>query len=138
MKLIKYVETYSGMLDDMQIIKRFFIENDLESEAVAMLSDISESKILKLRDELYFLRGNIEMFSMNTYAKFYPRELADVLERATLRIFLGEDISKDEAIMGELRKAVPKHKINGLLRAELHEILIKNGIYFKGEKNEKE
>lgn len=124
---------YDSFMDDLSIIKQFIIENELEEEAVKMLAELSEIKIHSLKQNMYVLKGNVAMLSMNSYRDYYEKDFADLLQQASFFVGMGEDIMQS-TIWQKLKEEVPKHKLQkGLLWNDLHEILTKNGIKFKGE-----
>ncbi len=130
--LKEYVEQYGGFIDDLGIIKQFIIGNGLEEEAIKMLAELSEIKINSLKQGMYAFRGNVQMLSMNNYRDFYEKDFADLLQKASFFVAIGQDIKQYE-FWEKLKEEVPKHKINLLLWNDLHELLTKNGIKFKGE-----
>lgn len=136
MRLIDYVNWYSGSLDDMEIIKRFLVENDLEGEAISMISYLSESKIDKQRREIDRIKSRVHEMSICSYVAVYEPKLADLLQRANVLLSIDYDITRSVNLMKDLREEVPKHKISFYLNKDLHEFLRKNGIYFKGESHD--
>lgn len=75
---------------DLQIIKHYFTENDLEEEAIQMISELSESKVAKLKLRL----ENIDTWATylpSTYLyKEYDLEIADKLHMMELDYLINE------------------------------------------------
>ena len=136
MRLFNYAKCYSGFLDDMEIIKRFLVENNLEKEAISMISYLSESKIDKQQQEIDRIKSRVHEMSVCSYAAVYEPKLADLLQRANVLLSIDYDISPKSKLMKDLREEVPKHKIGLYLNIDLHEFLKSNGIYFKGENHD--
>lgn len=82
----QYIERPS----DLQIIKHYFTENDLEEEAIQMISELSESKVTKLKLRL----ENIDTWATylpSTYLyKEYDLEIADKLHMMELDYLINE------------------------------------------------
>lgn len=131
--LKEYVKQYGGFIDDLSIIKQFIIGNGIEEEAIKMLAELSDHKMELLKHRLDVIKGNVAMLSMNSYRDYYEKDFADLLQQASFFVGMGEDIMQS-TIWQKLKEEVPKHKLQkGLLWRDLHELLTKNGIKFKGE-----
>lgn len=135
MRLIDFCNFYSGLLDDMEIIKKFLVENNLESEAISMIPMLAEAKIEKQRRENDRVKEKVHEMSICTYAAFYEPTLADLLQRVNLRLSIDEGnfLTPDSNIMKALREEVLKHELNVYMNREVLNFLHDNGIYFKDE-----
>lgn len=135
MRLIDFCKQNGWILDDMAIIKKFLIQEGLESEAISMIPDLAAAKIEKQRRENDRVKEKVHEMSICTYAAFYEPTLADLLQRVNLRLSIDEGsfLTPDSNIMKALREEVPKHKLNVYMNREVLEFLHSNGIYFKGE-----
>ena len=135
MRLIDFCEQNGWILDDMVIIKKFLIQEGLESEAISMIPELAASKIEKQRRENDRVKEKVHEMSICTYAAFYEPELADLLQKVNLRLSINEGsfLTPDSNIMKALRGEVPKHKLNVYMNREALDFLHSNGIYFKGE-----
>lgn len=135
MRLIDFCKQNGWILDDMALIKRFIIQEGLESEAVSMIPELAASKIEKQRRENDRVKERVHEMSICTYAAFYESELADLLQKVNLRLSIdeGDYLTPDSNIMKALREEVPKHKLNVYMNREVLNFLHNNGIYFKGE-----
>lgn len=135
MRLIDFCEQNGWILDDMTLIKKFLIQEGLESEAISMIPDLAAAKIEKQRRENDKVKERVHEMSICTYAAFYEPTLADLLQRVNLRLSIDEGnfLTPDSNIMKALREEVPKHKLNVYMNREVLNFLHDNGIYFKGE-----
>ena len=135
MRLIDFCKQNSWILDDIMLIKKFLIQEGLESEAISMIPDLAAAKIEKQRRENDRVKERVHEMSICTYAAFYEPELADLLQRVNLRLSIDEGsfLTPDSNIMKALREVVPKHKLNVYMNRDVLEFLHNNNIYFKGE-----
>lgn len=135
MKLKEFVIAYGDMYDnDISLIKDFFIRCNLETEAIGMISELAYRKAQKDTNVLSVIKGNVSMLSMNNYRDYYPKEFADLLQKASLSMAIGEDITKHKSLWEELKENVPKYSLKqGLMWRDLYDLLAQNNIHFKGE-----
>lgn len=135
MKLKEFVLAFGDMYEnDITLIKDFLTQNNLETEAIGMISKLAYEKSYKDSHSLEVMKGNVTMLSMNNYRDYYPKEFADLLQKASLAMAIGEDITTYKGLWEELKASVPQHSLKyGLMWKDLHELLTKNNIYFKGE-----
>lgn len=135
MKLKEFVIAYGDMYDnDISLIKDFFIKCNLETEAIGMISELAYSKAHKDTNALSIIKGNVNMLSMNNYRDYYPKEFADLLQKASLSMAIGEDITKQKSLWEALKENVPKYSLKqDLMWKDLYDLLSENNIHFKGE-----
>lgn len=58
MKSLKQlVNNYGGFLTDEKIILKYFVDNELESEAIDIIKEVSKAKIQKLENQLEYSRS---------------------------------------------------------------------------------
>ena len=135
MRLIDFCQQNGWILDDITLIKKFLIQEGLESEAISMIPVLASSKIEKQRKENNRVKEKVHEMSICTYAAFYEPELADLLQRVNLRLSIDEGsfLTPDSNIMKALREEVPKYKLNVYMNRDVLNFLHDNGIYFKGE-----
>lgn len=135
MRLIDFCKQNSWILDDIMLIKKFLIQEGLESEAISMIPDLAAAKIEKQRRENDRVKEKVHEMSICTYAAFYEPTLADLLQRVNLRLSIDEGnfLTPDSNIMKALREEVPKHRLNVYMNREVLNFLHDNGIYFKDE-----
>lgn len=136
MKLKEYVDIYGAFFaSDMELIRDYILRENLELEAIQMIGELAREKAQKDTHLLEMIKGNVAMLAMNNYRNWYSDEFADLLQRASFAIALGEDITARKELWEELKETVPKHELRkgGLIWRELHEILSKNNIKFNGE-----
>lgn len=138
MILLDYCNAFSGFLNDMQIIEKFLVDNNLESEAISLISSLAESKIDKQRKENDKIKEKVREMSICTYAAFYEPELANLLQVIQLRLSIneGDELAQAPKFMNSLREEVPKHRLNVLMNRGVLKFLHDNGIYFKDETHE--
>lgn len=136
MKLKEFVIAYGDMYDnDISLIKNFLIKCNLETEAIGMISELAYKKAQKDTNTLSVIKGNVTMLSMNNYRDYYPKDFADLLQKASLAMAIGEDITKHKSLWEALKENVPQHSLKqGLMWRDLYDLLTQNDIYFKGEK----
>ncbi len=135
MTLKEFVIAFDGLYhNDIALIEDFFIKNNLETEALGMISKLAYKKAQKDTHTLETVKFNVSMLALNSYRDYYPKDFADLLQRASFKVAIGEDITKTD-LWEKLKENVPKHtlKKNGLMWRDLYELLTKNDIYFKGE-----
>lgn len=135
MKLKEFVIAFGDMYsNDISLIQDYLIKSNLEIEAIDMISKLTYQKAQKDTRLLEIVKGNVSMLSMNSYRDYYPKEFADLLQKASLEMAIGEDITKHKALWEDLKEKVPQHTLKqGLMWRPLYDLLHQNNIYFKGE-----
>lgn len=125
----QYIERPS----DLQIIKHYFTENDLEEEAIQMIAELSESKVARLKLRL----ENIDTWATylpSTYLyKEYDLEIADKLHMMELDYLINEGKIPSKKLKWA-RKNVPNILEPEAYFQSLVRYLEENGIKFKERK----
>lgn len=134
MTIKEFATAYGGLYDnDISLIRDFFVQNNLETEAISMISTLAYQKSQKDTHTLELIKGNVAVLAMNNYRDSYPKDFANLLQRASFEIAIGVDITKT-CLWEELKESVPKHTLKQCsVWRDLHELLTKNNVYFKGE-----
>lgn len=126
-------EQHKGQPTDLQIIRRYFMENNLEEEAIKMLAELSESKVGKLKLRLENIQTWATCLPSDYLYKKYDLETAHRLHMMELDYLIkGRELSS-----GKLKWA--KENIPNILEPEAYfqplvEYLEQNGIKFKERK----
>ena len=136
MKLVDYVgmQPITGATD-LQIIKMFIEENDLESEAIKLISDLSESKLNK-QQRLIDNFSNWAPYSIglkiNNPKENLSDETATELEKLILCCLCEKDLTHS-GLYDWAKENVPKIKLPYFFFRPAVDYLAEYGIYFKGE-----
>lgn len=126
-------DQHRGYPTDLQIVKRFFTENNLEEEAIKMLAELSESKVGKLKLRLENIQTWTTCLPSDYLYEKYNLETAHQLHMMELDYLIkGGKVSS-----GKLKWA--KENIPNILEPEAYfqplvEYLGQNGIKFKERK----
>ena len=73
-----YVDKYNDLCDDITIIRQYIIDNDLESEYIKLLTELTSSKTNKLeikRNATNFIISSSTM-TLEYLLKTYPKDIA--------------------------------------------------------------
>ena len=126
-------EQHRGYPTDLQIIKRYFTENNLEEEGIKMISELSESKVGKLKLKLENIQTWVTCLPSDYLYEKYDLETAHQLHMMELDYLIkGGKVSS-----GKLKWA--RENIPNILEPEAYfqplvEYLEQNGIIFKERK----
>lgn len=136
MKLSEYValQDVTGA-SDFQIIKMFIEENDLESEAIKLISDLSENKLNKKKriiNNFSLWAPYVIGLKQNNPSIELSDEVALNLERIILLSLAEVDLS-DKSILEWAKENVPKMKIPYFFFRPAEDYLKKYGIEFMKE-----
>jgi len=116
---------------DKDIIKEYIISNDLESEYVAMISELSQSKIDKLDAEIrqhQWLAYPADNLYQECYKKKIKPDIARLLDMAQRQYILGFSI---EPIANDLKEHTEEITIPNPFYQPALQKLIELGVKFK-------
>ena len=155
MKLKELVENYNGFLSDEEIIVRYFVDNDMEDQALDLITKISKAKLQKISWRLGYAVcwGSIITMNLDYSQKSFGENTADML---TLQLWFihhaepkptgfdrveptinDKDLEFADGIQKILKKIptiqVPK---GGMFFRPCLDWLHSKGIYFKNEVKE--
>ena len=121
--------------EDIEIIRDWFIQNEMESEGINLMNILAKSKSDKLSDELGKLKGNLSMYGgADILYKYFGNKIGGKLNHIIILFILGYDIEKDYADYFKwLKETIPTLKCPKIFWREFAEWLNSKGIYFKGE-----
>ena len=118
---------------DLQIIKHYFTENDLEEEAIQMISELSESKVRKLKLKLEVAQMWTSYLGSKYLYEKYDLETADKLHTLELD-FISYGMQLSDKRMEWAKENVPNIKEPEIYFRPLIDYLEQNGIKFKERK----
>lgn len=120
-------------ISDMEIIKHYIIENNLEEEAIAMMADLSKAKMEKLRNKNAIAEEWVCMLPSDYLYKHYPLEIADKLHRIELDYLIhGKELTGGNIKWA--RENLPNIKEPECYFRPVINYLEEKGIYFKKAK----
>lgn len=145
MKSLKQlVDNYGGFMTDEQIILKYYVDNNLEAQAVEMMTKISKAKIEKLNRRLDYAQTWANVFCLNieNAQKSFGKNAGKMI---SLQIWYVTNIepngtSNEESLeradgIKEIFNIVPRidYPKNAFFYRPCLEWLHSQGIYFKNE-----
>lgn len=123
--------------DDLEIIKTWFIENNMESEGLALIPDLAQSQSSKLQKVLDNARCWLPVLpNIEKSNKDLTHEQAEKLQTIITIHLLGMDL-KGSGLYNWAEKEIPKMKCPTIIFVPCVKWLKgKYGIRFKGDKDE--
>lgn len=133
--LEKLIKIHGNKKSVMEIIKMYFQMNNLETEAISMISDLAASAASKNKKELHDIKGNLANVALANYSTYFePKVVADLLTSASCYVTANENIHP--MILKELAYQIPQIALGSKpIWVPLLEVLHANGIYFKDEES---
>lgn len=125
-------------LEDINIIKLWFIENNRESEGLEIIAELAESKVNKLQDVLDGARAWLPILPdlEKSNQGLLTKEQADMLQKIITTFLLGMDL-KESGLYSWAEKEIPKMKCPTIIFVPCVKWLKeKYGIRFKGDNDE--
>lgn len=117
-------------ISDIEIIKQFFVLNDMEEDGIGIINDLVKSKVWKLRRKNYMVEEWVCMLPSKYLYKTYSLEVADKLHLLELDYLThGGELSKNHLKWAE--ENLPNIKEPEAYFRPLIEYLKENGIEFK-------
>ena len=93
-------------ISDIEIIKQFFVLNDMEEDGIGIINDLVESKVRKLRRKNYMAEEWVCMLPYKYLYKTYSLEIADKLHLLELDyLTYGGELSKKSFEMGKRKSS---------------------------------
>lgn len=125
-------------LEDINIIKLWFIENNMESEGLEIIAELAERKVNKLQDVLDGARAWLPILPdlEKSNQGLLTKEQADMLQKIITIFLLGMGL-KESGLYSWAEKEIPKMKCPTIIFVPCVEWLKgKYGIQFKGDADE--
>ena len=117
-------------ISDIEIIKQFFVLNDMEEDGIGIINDLVESKVRKLRRKNYMAEEWVCMLPYKYLYKTYSLEIADKLHLLELDyLTYGGELSKNH--LKWAKENLPNVKEPEVYFRPLIEYLKENGIEYK-------
>lgn len=140
MKTLKELVEWQRMTDlsDLQIIKTWFVENNMEIEGLSIITDLAEEKANKLQTVLDGARAWLPILPdlEKSNQGLLNKEQADMLQKIIIVFLLGMDL-KESGLYGWAEKEIPKMKCPTIIFVPCVKWLKeKYGILFKGDSDE--
>ena len=135
-KLSEYAKFYEDCdFEPLAIIKNYLVENDLELEAVSMISYLSSVKAEKIQDQLDYARSWIPNLIDLSVNKGISKETAALFDKAAKYFCLGMEFP--DSLLTELHKAMSYMETPKLFFVPLRDYLEKKyDLFFADRKQE--
>lgn len=130
MKLRTILEKYEGVYSDTQIITEYFVQNNMEYEAMDLLISLARNKAQKIQDKLdYILTWIPNKVDMTKY--YTSKEVGENLNRIITYQICGFDLPND--LLEWAKENIPNMEIPQIcFRDTLKWLKEKYGIEFIG------
>lgn len=121
--------------EDIEIIKDWFIKNQMESEGINLMNVLAKSKSDRLSDELGKLKGSLSMYGgADILYKKFGNKIGGKLNHIITLFIIGYDIEKDYVGYFEwLKETIPTLKCPKIFWRDFYDWLVSKEIYFLGE-----
>lgn len=120
-------------ISDIEVIKQFFILNDMEERAIDLISELSKSKVRKLKQKNYMAEEWVTILPSKYLYEKYDLDVADRLHMMELDFLMnGGELSKKK--LKWAKENVPNIKEPNPYFRPLIDYLEENGIKFKERK----
>lgn len=117
-------------ISDIEVIKQFFVLNDMEEHAIDLISELSKSKVRKLKQKKYMAEEWVTILPSKYLYEKYDLDVADRLHMMELDFLMnGGELSKKK--LKWAKENVSNIKEPECYFSPLIEYLEKNGIKFK-------
>lgn len=134
MKTLKQLMAEYPILTDIEIIKQYFIDNNMETQAIDLMRELSVERLRKVEHENAVIKGNVLMFIPTHQTTTWSKQLQSAVERATLYTMIHEELP--ESLLQYLAQEIPKYELPKLFYLDLYTKLKEKGIYFKGDEKD--
>ena len=125
-------QNFTG-LSDVDVIRKFFVLNDMEEEGMDLIHTLTKSKVEKLKHK----NRVVEEWASHLPAKYlyenYDLDTADRLHTLELD-YLSHGCELSDSLLAWARENIPNIKMPQVYFRPLIEYLDDKGIRFKGEK----
>lgn len=134
LKELVNMQSFTGETDT-EIIIKYFVKNDLESEGINLMNILAKAKCDKLSNELGKVKGDLSLYGgADILYKKFGNKIGGRLNTIIILFILGYDIEKDYAGHFEwLKETIPTLKAPKIFWGEFYRWLESKGIYFLGE-----
>lgn len=122
-------QNFTGM-NDMEIITSYFIDNDMEEEAMEITHKLAKSKIEKMNQRKRIIREWAYHIPSEYLYENYSVDIASMLHRIELDYIVNGEVTKDR--LKWAKENIPNIKIPNIYFMPCVDWLEKNGIKFKG------
>lgn len=120
-------------ISDIEVIKQFFILNDMEEQAIDLISELSKSKVRKLKRKNYMAEEWVTILPSKYLYEKYDLDVADRLHMMELDFLMnGGELSKKK--LKWAKENVPNIKEPNPYFRPLINYLEEKGIKFKERK----
>lgn len=120
-------------ISDIEVIKQFFVLNDMEEQAIDLISELSKSKVRKLKQKNYMAEEWITILPSKYLYEKYDLDVADRLHMMELDFLMnGGELSKKK--LKWAKENVPNIKEPNPYFRPLIDYLEEKGIKFKERK----
>lgn len=120
-------------VSDIEVIKQFFILNDMEEQAIDLISELSKSKVRKLKQKNYMAEEWVTILPSKYLYEKYDLDVADRLHMMELDFLMnGGELSKKK--LKWAKENVPNIKEPNPYFRPLINYLEEKGIKFKERK----
>lgn len=120
-------------ISDIEVIKQFFVLNDMEEQAIDLISELAKSKVQKLKQKNYMAEEWVTILPSKYLYEKYDLDIADRMHMMELDFLMnGGELSKKK--LKWAKENVPNIKEPECYFNPLIEYLEENGINFKERK----
>ena len=136
-KLKSYVDNYSYLVDDKDIILKYITDNNFEQEYIELISKLAKSKVEKLEGQMYqknFIIGSTAMV-LESLLKQYKKDIAIFL--LDLQLCYAATFDFTEGLIEKAKEIIPTIDYPQLYFRDIPTHLYqKYGIKFKNHKED--
>lgn len=136
-KLSEYIamQKFTNM-SDMEVILAYFVDNDMEEEAMELAHDLAKAKIKKMKNRAYVIETWAYNIPSDYLYKKYSLKIATMLHRIELDYIVNGEVTGSR--LEWAKENFPNIKTPDIYFFPCVEWLEKNGIKFKDAEQEKE
>lgn len=129
--LQELLDQCSSFMTDMQVIQEYFVQNNLEDEAVAMIPLLLEKRKRKAEQAIDYARTWAPLVvDVSSFVK--DKKVAELLNKVQLYAALSYPLDKEPALLEEAKTVVPNTDLPKMFFRPAVGYLAQYGIYFKG------
>lgn len=133
-QLRELVQRYEGFMSDMQIVEEYLVQNDLEDEAVQMISRLLQRKNEKSQKAIDYARTWAP--SLPDASQFVQdKEVARLLNKVQLLATLSIPLTSTPELLAKAREVIPTIDVPKMFFLPAVGYLQQYGICFKNSDN---
>lgn len=117
-------------LSDIEVIKRYFVLNDLEVEGLDIIEELTKSKIEKLKQQQDVAKTWVNSLPSTYLYENYDLKTANMLHNLELNYLVNNKTLTDN-YLNWAKENIPNIKRPQVYFNPLVDYLEKNGVYFK-------